>query len=231
MFRDFHEGEVVLINKPYRWTSFDVVSKVRSLLKYRLKIGNVKTGHAGTLDPLATGLLIVCTGKFTKRIEEFQDTVKEYTGTIVLGATTPSFDLETEITKTGETSDISREMIEEAAKKLSGTYDQMPPLYSARYIDGTRAYLYARAGQEKVMNPRSVNINAFEITRIALPEVDFRIECSKGTYIRSIARDMGVLLGCGAYLSVLCRTRIGSFLLKDALTPEEFEQWVSDSSQ
>lgn len=226
MNSDFQEGAVVLINKPYRWTSFDVVGKIRSILKYRLKLGNVKTGHAGTLDPLATGLLIVCTGKFTKRIEEFQDTLKEYTGTFVLGATTPSFDLETEVTITGSTDGLTEEGIREAAIKLSGTYDQMPPLFSARYIDGTRAYMYARAGQEKVMTPRSVSISAFEITRIALPEIDFRIECSKGTYIRSIARDMGDLLGCGAYLSALCRTRIGAFNLQDALSPEAFEQLV-----
>lgn len=228
-FRDFKEGEVILLDKPYRWTSFDVVNKVRSVLKYKLKLGNVKTGHAGTLDPLATGLLIICTGKFTKRIDEFQGLEKEYTGTIVLGSTTPSFDLETEVSVAEDVTGIIEEDIAEAVLKLTGIYPQIPPIYSARYIDGTRAYRYAREGQEVKMEAREVEVTTFEITRIALPEVDFRIVCSKGTYIRSIARDLGELLGCGAHLSVLCRTRIGTFSLNDALSPDEFEKVVCEA--
>jgi tRNA pseudouridine55 synthase len=223
MFRDFREGEVVLIDKPYRWTSFDAVNKVRSVLKYRLKLGNVKTGHAGTLDPLATGLLIICTGKFTKRIEEFQNYEKEYTGTFVLGSSTPSFDLETEVSRSGDYEHLTSEEIIAAAEGFMGTSMQMPPLFSARFIDGKRAYEYAREGLEATMDAREINISAFEITRIALPEVDFRIVCSKGTYIRAIARDLGTKLLCGAYLASLCRTRIGPYSVKDALSLQEFE--------
>jgi tRNA pseudouridine55 synthase len=223
MFSDFKEGAVVLINKPYRWTSFDVVNKVRSVLKYRLKLGNVKTGHAGTLDPLATGLLIICTGKFTKRIEEFQNQQKEYTGSFVLGATTPSYDLETAVEIAGDCTGLSPEQLRAAAQKFTGVFPQIPPVYSARFVNGTRAYEYARAGQEVVMEPRTVDVAEFDITRIALPEIEFRIACSKGTYIRSLARDFGVELGCGAYLSALCRTRIGSYHVNDALSLEQFE--------
>ena len=224
MYNDFREGEVILINKPYRWTSFDVVNKVRSVLKYRLKLGNVKTGHAGTLDPLATGLLIICTGKFTKRIDEFQGQEKEYTGTFMLGSTTPSFDLETEVVASGDYTRVSRPMAEEAARKLTGVYPQIPPVYSARQIDGTRAYRLARGGQEVKMEAREVEVSTFEITRLEPPAVDFRIVCSKGTYIRSMARDFGDLLGCGGHLSALCRTRIGSFTLAGACSPDEFEK-------
>jgi tRNA pseudouridine55 synthase len=236
MYRDFKEGEVVLINKPYRWTSFDVVNKVRSVLKYRLKLGNVKTGHAGTLDPLATGLLIICTGKFTKRIEEFQNFEKEYTGTFVLGSTTPSYDLETEVIKSGDFSQLTEEKIFEAAKYFTGSFPQIPPIYSARFIDGKRAYSYARAGKEVVMEARMVEVSVFEISRISLPEIDFRICCTKGTYIRSIARDLGEYLRCGAYLSGLCRTRIGEYKLESACSTDEFEQqaWLalgSDTDQ
>jgi tRNA pseudouridine55 synthase len=189
-----------------------------------LKLGNVKTGHAGTLDPLATGLLIICTGKFTKRIEEFQEFEKEYTGTFVLGSTTPSYDLETEVIQTGDFSQLTEEKILEAAKQFTGSFPQIPPIYSARYIDGKRAYSYARAGKEVVMEARVVDVPVFEINRISLPEIDFRICCTKGTYIRSIARDMGEYLGCGAYLSALCRTRIGEYKLESACSIEEFEQ-------
>jgi tRNA pseudouridine55 synthase len=236
MYRDFKEGEVVLINKPYRWTSFDVVNKVRSVLKYRLKLGNVKTGHAGTLDPLATGLLIICTGKFTKRIEEFQNFEKEYTGTFVLGSTTPSFDLETEVIKSGDFSQLTEEKILEAAKQFTGSFQQIPPIYSARFIDGKRAYSYARAGKEVVMEARMVEVPVFEISSINLPEIDFRICCTKGTYIRSIARDIGEYLVCGAYLSALCRTRIGKYKLESACSADEFERQAllsleSDSDQ
>jgi tRNA pseudouridine55 synthase len=224
MYRDFREGEVVLINKPLRWTSFDVVNKVRSVLKYKLKLGNVKTGHAGTLDPLATGLLIICTGRFTKRIEEFQAFEKEYTATFVLGSTTPSFDLETEVHQTGEYGHLTADDILNAVERFKGITRQVPPLFSARFIDGKRAYEYAREGQEVQMSDREIHITSFEMTRLSLPEVDFRIICSKGTYIRSLARDLGEALGCGAYLSALCRTRIGAYKLEDALELAEFEK-------
>lgn len=224
MYGDFKEGQVILIDKPYRWTSFDVVNKVRSVLKYRLKLGNVKTGHAGTLDPLATGLLIICTGKFTKRIDDYQAREKEYTGTFFLGATTPSYDLETEVIPGGDISGLQPAQLEAAARALSGTYPQVAPVYSARQIEGTRAYRFARGGQDVQMEARMVEVPVFEITRIALPEVDFRIVCSKGTYIRAIARDFGEALGCGAYLAALCRTRIGDIGLDGALSPDEFEK-------
>jgi tRNA pseudouridine55 synthase len=224
---NYKEGEIILLNKPYRWTSFDVVNKVRSLLKYKLKLGNVKTGHAGTLDPLATGLLIICTGKFTKRIEEFQNFDKEYTGTFTLGATTPSYDLETEAVMSGDYLKITKDQLTKAANHFTGEFLQTPPVYSARYIEGKRAYQYARAGQEVTMGSRMVNISLFEITRIELPEVGFRIICNKGTYIRSIAHDFGEYMNCGAYLSELCRTRIGTFNLNAAVSPEEFEQMIN----
>ena len=230
MFRDFREGEVVLIDKPYRWTSFDVVNKVRSILKYKLKLGNVKTGHAGTLDPLASGLLIICTGKFTKRIEEFQAFEKEYTTTFVFGATTPSFDLETEIIKGTDPEFLTKENVADALARFKGTFRQVPPLFSARFVDGKRAYEYAREGQEVQMPDREVHISTFDLTRFALPEADFRIVCSKGTYIRSLARDLGETLGCGAYISALCRTRIGEYRLQDALSLEEFERLAWEAS-
>lgn len=211
------EGRVLLINKPLQWTSFDVVNKLR----YKLKMK--KIGHAGTLDPLATGLLIICTGKFTKRIEEFMGLEKEYTGKFVLGQTTPSYDLETEVSKAKDISHITPEMIFDATKPLTGTISQLPPAHSAIRIGGKRAYEFARKGQEVELKPREVEVREFEITSIQLPQVSFRISCSKGTYIRSMARDFGELLGVGAYMSELCRTRIGSYELKDALRIEEVD--------
>lgn len=202
---------VLLINKPVHWTSFDVVNKLR----YRLKIR--KVGHAGTLDPLATGLLIICTGKMTRQIETFMGLEKEYTGTFVLGKTTPSHDLETPVSEGGDASLLQAAQIEAAAKALTGNLRQLPPMHSAIRIGGKRAYQFARKGQEAVLQPRDVEVRTFEITRVALPEADFRIVCSKGTYIRSIARDFGDSLGVGAYLTNLCRTRIGTFRLADAL--------------
>lgn len=204
------EGRVLLINKPYEWTSFDVVNKLR----YKLKMK--KIGHAGTLDPLATGLLIICTGKFTKRIEEFMGLEKEYTGTFVIGQTTPSFDLETEVSEAKDISHLRETDLLEAARAQTGKINQLPPLHSAIKIGGKRAYKFARAGQEVELQPRLVEISTFEITGISGAEVHFRIVCSKGTYIRSIARDFGEKLGVGAYLSHLCRTRIGPYLLTDA---------------
>ena len=208
------EGRVLLIDKPLEWTSFDVVNKLR----YKLKIK--KIGHAGTLDPLASGLLIICVGKMTKRIEEFMGMEKEYTGKFVVGQTTPSYDLETAVTEQQDISSLTETLIHQAAKSLTGKISQVPPTHSAIKIGGKRAYEFARKGQDLVLQPREVEIKEFEITGIALPEVTFRIVCSKGTYIRSIARDFGEALGTGAYLSELCRTRIGNYLLKDAIQPD-----------
>jgi tRNA pseudouridine55 synthase len=213
---DFKKGEVVLINKPTTWTSFDIVNSFRHFLKNKLALGKLKVGHAGTLDPLATGLLLVCTGSFTKRIIEFTDYEKEYTGTIRLGATTPSFDAEQPIDQTYPTEHITEELLLAAARKQIGTIQQVPPVFSAIKIDGKHAYEYARKDRALIMPPKEVTISEFEFTRIALPDVDFRIVCSKGTYIRSIARDLGEAVGSGAYITSLCRTRIGPFHLKDA---------------
>ena len=206
---------VFLIHKPLEWTSFDVVNKLRKILKTK------KIGHAGTLDPLATGLLIVCSGKMTKQIDSFQLQEKEYTGTFVLGKTTASFDLETEVMESGDVTHLTAEQIQQATVKFIGAIQQVPPLHSAIKINGKRAYSLARKGKEAELKPREITITQFEITSIQLPEVHFRIICSKGTYIRSLARDFGQELGVGAYLSALCRTRIGAFKLEDALTLEE----------
>ncbi len=210
----------MLLDKPYTWTSFDVVGKVRAWARRRCG-KKIKVGHAGTLDPLATGLLIVCTGKFTKRIEEFQAQEKEYTGTFVLGHTTPSYDLETEPIPGGPYAHLSSGDLQAAAERLSGPQQQVPPVFSAVKIGGKKAYEYARKDKEVVLQPKPVTVYTFELTRIALPEVDFRIVCSKGTYIRSLARDFGELLGCGAHLSALRRTRIGEFDVRDAVSPLE----------
>lgn len=203
--------QVLLINKPLRWTSFDVVNKLRNKLKIK------KIGHAGTLDPLATGLLILCTGKMTKRIDEFQAQEKEYTGKFMIGKTTPSHDLETTIEEGGNTDQITEEQLKSAAHKFTGILQQIPPLHSAIKIDGKRAYKFARKGKDIELKPREVIVSTFEITSFEKPFVGFRIVCSKGTYIRSLARDFGNELGTGAYLAELCRTRIGSFKLSDAL--------------
>jgi tRNA pseudouridine55 synthase len=209
------EGRILLIDKPFEWTSFDVVNKLR----YRLKIK--KVGHAGTLDPLATGLLIICTGKMTKRIEEFMGLEKEYTGKFVIGQSTPSHDLETAVTAVSDISGITEALIRETTGTFTGTISQLPPLHSAIKIGGKRAYQFARKGKEVVLQPRLVEVSVFEITGIQLPEISFRIVCSKGTYIRSIVRDFGNALGVGAYLSHLCRTRIGPYTLANAITIEE----------
>lgn len=226
----FEEGEVILINKPLRWTSFDIINRFRFFLKKQLGIKKIKVGHAGTLDPLADGLLIVCTGKFTKRIDEFQGREKEYTGTFRLGATTPSFDLEHEIDQIYETGHITEAMIFEAAEKFTGDIQQVPPVYSAVKIGGKRAYKFARKDQDPELASRLVNIREFEITRIEMPEVDFRISCSKGTYIRSLSRDFGLALGSGAHLTALRRTRIGEFLLKEAWELEDLMADITNES-
>jgi tRNA pseudouridine55 synthase len=201
-------GELFLINKPYQWTSFDVVRKVRNTLKIK------KVGHAGTLDPLATGLLIVCAGKMTKQIDTFMGQEKEYTGTFVIGATTDSFDLEQPIIPVADPSGINLEQVLVAVSQLTGTIQQVPPTHSAIKVDGKRVYESARKGISVKMDPREVTVSKFEITRFENAEIDFRIVCSKGTYIRSLARDLGEILGVGAYMSALCRTRIGDNLLE-----------------
>jgi tRNA pseudouridine55 synthase len=217
---DYSEGEVLLINKPLRWTSFDVVRKIRNELKIK------KVGHAGTLDPLATGLLIICTGKYTKRIQEYQDQEKEYTGTMRLGATTPSYDLETEPDEHFDISRITEKDILAAAERLTGKQMQVPPLHSAKQIGGERAYEKARRGEKIKLEPREVFVRAFDITGINMPDVNFRIICSKGTYIRSLAFDLGRELGAGAHLASLCRTRIGDFRLENATELEDFIEKV-----
>lgn len=209
MLHNFHEGEILLVNKPVTWTSFDVVNKI----KYATR---AKVGHAGTLDPLATGLMIICTGKFTKKLTEFSGLDKSYAGTIFLGATTPTYDAEMPADETFDISSITHEAITDAVKQLTGKIEQMPPIYSAIKKDGKKAYESARKGKEVIMDARNVEITQFDISRIELPEIDFVVSCSKGTYIRSLAYDLGRLLNNGAYLKSLNRTRIGSFHLKDA---------------
>lgn len=217
----FEQGQVLLIDKPLRWTSFDVVRKVRNLMKIK------KVGHAGTLDPLATGLLIVCTGKFTKRINEYMSQEKEYTGTFTLGATTPTYDLESEPQDFKPYGHLTIEDIQNATKPFIGDIQQLPPAHSAIKVDGKRLYELARQGKEVKLEPRPVRITEFEITNVQLPVVSFRVVCSTGTYIRSLANDMGVALGCGAYLSSLCRTRIGAFTLQEAKNMEQVESWIN----
>ncbi|HEX7412132.1 MAG TPA: tRNA pseudouridine(55) synthase TruB [Bacteroidales bacterium] len=223
---DFKKGEVVLINKPLTWTSFDVVNSFRYCIKSKLGFGKLKVGHAGTLDPLATGLLIICTGPFTKKIEEFTEYDKEYTGTFVLGATTASFDMEKPVDQVFPIGHITEELLMAAARQLTGILKQVPPVFSAVKIDGKHAYEYARKEKELLMPPKEVTISEFEITRIALPEVDFRIVCSKGTYIRALARDFGLAANSGAYLSVLCRTRVGPYLLSDSWEMNAFKEFL-----
>lgn len=221
---NFIEGELLLIDKPATWTSFDVVNKIRYMLKHHLGVKKIKVGHAGTLDPLATGLLLVCTGKFTKRIQEFTGLDKEYTGTLYIGATTPSYDLETEVDEYFETAHITGDIILETAKGFTGPIMQVPPAFSAIKIDGTRSYRRAREKQEVKLQPREVKIHEFEILDAAIPETSFRVSCSKGTYIRSLAYDFGEALGSGAYLKNLRRTQIGPYRIDDALSIAKVEE-------
>ena len=227
---DFYNGEVLLIDKPYTWSSFQAVNKIKhaikqhpSLVQDGVKV-KPKVGHAGTLDPLATGLLIVCTGKKTKVINDFMGMEKEYTGTFFLGATTPCYDMEKPVDREYPTEHITTEALQEAAISFLGIQQQVPPVFSAVMINGKRAYEMARAGEEVEMKSREIEIKEFELTNIQLPRVDFRIVCSKGTYIRSMARDFGLALNSGAYLAALCRTRIGDFKLVDAVTPQQFSE-------
>ena len=225
---DYQAGEVILIDKPLGWTSFDVVNKVRWRIKHTLKLKKIKVGHAGTLDPLASGLLILCTGKFTKNIEEYQAQEKEYLATFRLGATTPCYDLEKEIDRTFPTEHITKELIYQAVETFKGTIQQTPPIFSAVKIAGTRAYDSARANKEVVIEPRTIHIAEFEITNINFPDVEVRIVCSKGTYIRAIARDLGEKLNSGAHLVALRRTKIGNFSVENALNIETLLDNISN---
>ena len=221
---DYELGEVLLVNKPLKWTSFDVVNKLRYALKKRL--GNkLKVGHAGTLDPLATGLLILCTGKMTKKIDEFTGMDKEYTGSFYIGGTTATYDSELEMNAVFPTGHITEKLLRDTAQSFIGNIEQMPPIYSAIKIDGQAAYVAARKGDEVAMKSRNVTIREFELTSIELPIVHFRVVCSKGTYIRSLAFDYGKALNSGAYLASLVRTKIGSFDVKDA---KDVDAWVKE---
>tara|TARA_R110002012_G_scaffold312248_1_gene522626 strand:- start:195692 stop:196387 length:696 start_codon:yes stop_codon:yes gene_type:complete len=219
---NFQAGQILLIDKPLHWTSFQAVNKLRWEIRHAFNIKKIKVGHAGTLDPLATGLLIICTGKMTKQINIYQGQDKEYTGTIVLGGTTPSYDLETEIDKTFPTEHITEDLIHQATKQFIGEIDQFPPVFSAIKKEGKRLYEFARAGEDVEISSRRIQISTFEITKIDGLNVAFRVVCSKGTYIRSLAHDFGKALNSGAHLSVLRRTKIGDFHVDDALSPETF---------
>lgn len=225
---DFTEGKVLLIDKPLTWSSFQAVNKLKYVLKRKFNLSKrFKIGHAGTLDPLATGLLIICTGKFTKKINEIQAQEKEYTGTILLGATTPSYDLETEVDQTFQTEHITEALLQETLQQFTGEIFQKPPVFSAIKKDGKRLYEHARAGEEVEIEARKTTIYEFELTRIDLPEVDFRVKCSKGTYIRSLAHDYGKALQSGGHLTALRRTKIGDYKVEDAVSPNEFENIIN----
>lgn len=221
---DFLDGQILLIDKPLEWSSFQAVNALKWAIRKKFALKKIKIGHAGTLDPLATGLLIICTGKFTKKIPELQGQIKEYTGTFTLGATTPSYDLETEVNQTYPTGHLTETSIKEATKEFLGEIEQIPPIFSALKKDGKRLYELAREGKEVEIKSRKITISEFEITRIQLPEVDFRVVCSKGTYIRSLAHDFGKALGSGAHLSALRRTKIGDFNVNNATTPMDFKE-------
>lgn len=230
--QNFYQGEILLVNKPLGWTSFQAVNKLKYGLKRHPslmldgKLVHLKIGHAGTLDPLATGLLIVCTGKKTKEIQKFQDLPKEYTGTFFIGATTPCYDLEKPIDKTYPTDHITEELVKKTVQTFIGKQEQVPPIFSAVMVNGKRSYELARKGEEVELKAKLIEIYEFEITRLELPEIDFRIVCSKGTYIRSIARDLGLALNSGAHLTKLCRTKIGGFSLSEAKDPSDYISMV-----
>jgi tRNA pseudouridine55 synthase len=226
---NFQEGVILAFDKPYRWTSFDVVGKVRWLICRHLGVKKLKVGHAGTLDPLATGVLIVCTGKATKRIEELQSGTKEYLATIRLGATTPSYDLEKPIDATYPTEHITPEMVKQVLERFKGTIEQVPPTFSACKVDGKRAYKMARKGHEVELKPKTLVIDQIELTDCNLPDITIRVVCSKGTYIRALARDIGQALDSGAHLIALRRTRVGDFKVEDSLNPEKFSEWLDNA--
>ena len=221
---DFLAGQILLIDKPLGWSSFQAVNKLKWVIRSKFKLKKFKIGHAGTLDPLATGLLIICCGKFTKKIPELQGQAKEYTGTITLGATTPSYDLETEVDQTYPTEHITEALLKETLTQFIGDIEQRPPVFSALKKDGKRLYEYAREGKEVEIKTRSVNVSAFEITEMKLPNVNFRIVCSKGTYIRSLAHDLGQALQSGGHLSELRRTKIGDYNVNKAIAPNIFAE-------
>ena len=219
---NFIEGEVLLFDKPFKWTSFDVVSKVRARIRHYLNKSKIKVGHAGTLDPLATGLMIICTGKKTKEIEKYQDTDKEYIANIFIGATTPSFDLETKIDNTFPTSHITQELVKKTLNDFVGEQEQMPPHFSAKQVNGQRAYIKARKGIQFELKPSVIKIHEIELLDYQIPEIKIRVKCTKGTYIRSLANDIGFALNSGAYLAGLRRTKIGKFSVNEAMKMEEF---------
>jgi len=219
---DYIKGEILYFNKPLNWTSFNLVAKVRNTLSKFLKVKKMKVGHAGTLDPLATGVMIICTGKATKRIEEFQYQAKEYIATLELGATTASFDLEKPVDERFDFSHVTRELVEEVLKKFVGRIEQIPPAFSACKVDGRRAYELARKGEDVILKPKVLVIDEIELLDCQFPMVQIRVVCSKGTYIRALARDLGEAMGCGAHLTALCRTRIGDVRLEDCLNIEDF---------
>ena len=223
---NFKQGEVLYFDKPLKWTSFAVVNKIRYHISRKLGVKKLKVGHAGTLDPLATGVMIICTGKATKRIEEFQYHTKEYIATLQLGATTPSFDLEKEIDATYPTEHITREKVEEVLKQFVGTIEQIPPVFSACKVDGKRAYEMARKGDEVQLKAKTLVIDEIELLECNLPEIKIRVVCSKGTYIRALARDIGQALESGAHLTGLIRTRVGEVRLEDCMKVEDFEEWL-----
>ena len=222
LVQDYLDGKVLLIDKPLEWTSFQAVNKIRWHIKKKFGLKKIKVGHAGTLDPLASGLLILCVGKETKNISTYQGQIKEYTGTFTLGATTPSYDLETEINEEFPTHHITKDLLNETTHQFIGEIDQKPPIFSAIKKDGKRLYEIARKGQTTEIASRKVTISEFEITKVKLPDVEFRVVCSKGTYIRSLANDYGLALNSGAHLSALRRTRIGDFKVSEAKSIEEF---------
>lgn len=223
---DFKTGQILLFDKPLEWTSFQLVNKVRWLIRKSCGIKKIKVGHAGTLDPLASGLLIICTGKFTKRIQELQGQEKEYTGTISLGSTTPSYDLETEVDQEFPVDHITEEDLNQAVLKFTGEFEQRPPVFSALKKEGKRLYEFARKGEEVKINTRPVEISKFEIDSSRFPEIDFRVVCSKGTYIRSLAHDFGKALNSGAHLSELKRTRIGEYSIENSFSVESFQNFL-----
>ena len=223
---DFAEGAVLCFNKPYGWTSFDLVRKVRNLLTRQMHLKKLKVGHAGTLDPLATGVLVVCTGSFTKKIDELQCQEKEYIATIEVGRTTPSFDLEKETDAVYPFEHITREKVMEAIQGFIGESDQIPPVFSAKKMAGKRAYEFAREGESVEMEARKINISEIELLKFELPEIVLRIRCSKGTYIRSLARDLGIALGSGGCLVGLQRTASGDFRIEDAINMKDFEEYI-----
>jgi len=227
---DYQAGAVLLVDKPKDWTSFDVVNKIRHKLKKRLKVKKIKVGHAGTLDPMATGLLIICTGKATKTIQTYQDQPKVYTGTMTLGATTPSFDAETTVDAEYPIDHIDKDLIEQARQQFLGTIQQVPPMFSAIKVDGQPLYKRARKGETIQVQPREVHMYEFEITRVELPEVDFRVRCSKGTYIRALANDFGKTLDSGAYLTALRRTAIGDYQVDDAWQLEHLVKHIKEGT-